>query len=1068
MKRILVVDADTAEQQSQRRARVRARGGADAVHAVVPVMAGLTLDRPQQTEHNGCDVAACVGPERQKEAEWMAADIPCIDLEALVARLAATDDAAARARVLKEAVDPHTVRDAAERLNEEADRARYQDIARSLRWSGDIITLGTLADAPTVVALGYMSEAFTFLVQGRNRDSLARFDEAAALFRAHGDEVGWARTQIGRTGSCVMLGLFDEALERAREARAILERAGDRLRVASIDTNLALLLERMNRPAEALAYSERALAAYHSAGLTHRAVATLSNHALLLWRLGRVREALDAHREARQGLVSLGATVDAAREDLNIGAAYVALGHYAEAVSTLTDARKVFLAAEISYSAALTGLYLAECFTHLGRYRDAIAMVATLRDEFTHGEATVEYIQLLVWEALSHSGLGEHEAAVHTLDTATGLLPPDDGLASYRASLDVQRARLLLEGGRISEVRALLEAAIPPLRQAGLTMEVTTAQILWGSTLVEEGRPADAHGIAGEALDVAEREGLDWLAARALHLRGRAAIRMDSDDSARADLTAAIRRLDRVNRRVAWDDRTTFSGTAAAVYTDAVALALRQGRATAALSYAERAKSRALADHLRARIDVRPRAHDDSSHALVDELNALRDRYAWLGAIQRTNGNDRGAPPVAVRWATSPAHDAAARDEAVRIERRMAEIWRELQASNPAYRGEAAALDLVEQDEEKSDGEDEAIHRWAQRLHTALGRDDAVALLEYVALGDDLVLFVVRAGEVRTVRLAGAATEVRRLVPLWRINVERSAAAVSGGAAALRALGANARGVLQRLHAVLLAPAAPLLHGVTRLAIVPHGTTHHVPFHALYDGAGYLLEHHEVGYSPCAGLVEHFDERHRQVGAAGPGDAREALVLCCSDGGALPHVRIEGQAITAALGGRLLSEEEATLSALRDLSPGCSVIHLAAHGVFRPDEPLFSSLQLHDGRLSTLEVFELELRCSLVTLSACETSLGMAGAGDELMGLSRAFLYAGAPSLILSLWKVEDRSTAVLMDRFYKALRRGESKAAALQQAQLALLRNEVDGAGDLSAPFFWAPFQLIGHAGPL
>jgi CHAT domain-containing protein len=211
-------------------------------------------------------------------------------------------------------------------------------------------------------------------------------------------------------------------------------------------------------------------------------------------------------------------------------------------------------------------------------------------------------------------------------------------------------------------------------------------------------------------------------------------------------------------------------------------------------------------------------------------------------------------------------------------------------------------------------------------------------------------------------------------------------------------------------------------------------------------------------------LIEHFAARQRWLTESGRLGGRGALALACSDGGVLPHVGDEGRAVVSALGGQLLCDDEATLSALRANAGDCAVLHLAAHAVFRPDEPLFSALHLNDGRLSTMDVFELELDCSLVTLSACETALGTMGAGDELMGLSRAFLYAGAPSLVLSLWKVEDRSTAALMDVFYRALRDGAGKAAALRRAQLALLH----GGGGHSAPYFWAPFELIGHAGPL
>jgi CHAT domain-containing protein len=162
------------------------------------------------------------------------------------------------------------------------------------------------------------------------------------------------------------------------------------------------------------------------------------------------------------------------------------------------------------------------------------------------------------------------------------------------------------------------------------------------------------------------------------------------------------------------------------------------------------------------------------------------------------------------------------------------------------------------------------------------------------------------------------------------------------------------------------------------------------------------------------------------------------------------------------LEGRLLEEVDATSQALHTLAGQCDVLHVAAHATFRPLEPLFSALYLHDGPFSTLDIFDLDLHCSLAVLSACETALGVDGAGDELMGLSRAFLYAGAPSLLLTLWKVDDRSTSALMRVFYQALTRGVGRAAALREAQMELLQ------GAYSAPFYWAPFQILGASGPL
>jgi CHAT domain-containing protein len=108
----------------------------------------------------------------------------------------------------------------------------------------------------------------------------------------------------------------------------------------------------------------------------------------------------------------------------------------------------------------------------------------------------------------------------------------------------------------------------------------------------------------------------------------------------------------------------------------------------------------------------------------------------------------------------------------------------------------------------------------------------------------------------------------------------------------------------------------------------------------------------------------------------------------------------------------------------------------------------------------------MELNASLVTLSACQTGISVVGGGDELVGFSRAFLYAGAASLLMSLWRVEDQATARLMDRFYRDLLDGQRKSAALRQAQVALLRGE-EGVR-FRHPYFWAPFFLIGDRGPV
>jgi CHAT domain-containing protein len=134
----------------------------------------------------------------------------------------------------------------------------------------------------------------------------------------------------------------------------------------------------------------------------------------------------------------------------------------------------------------------------------------------------------------------------------------------------------------------------------------------------------------------------------------------------------------------------------------------------------------------------------------------------------------------------------------------------------------------------------------------------------------------------------------------------------------------------------------------------------------------------------------------------------------------------------------------------------------SCHGEYDPANPLFSALLLaaddeNDGRLEAHEIFGLDLDSYIVAMSACETGIGAIAGGDEVIGLSRSFIYAGTTSLLASLWKVDDLATAVMVKRFMRYLAEGDSRARALQKAQL-LVKDEVN-----SHPAYWAAFQLTG-----
>jgi CHAT domain-containing protein len=171
----------------------------------------------------------------------------------------------------------------------------------------------------------------------------------------------------------------------------------------------------------------------------------------------------------------------------------------------------------------------------------------------------------------------------------------------------------------------------------------------------------------------------------------------------------------------------------------------------------------------------------------------------------------------------------------------------------------------------------------------------------------------------------------------------------------------------------------------------------------------------------------------------------------------LQEVRAVAEMVPAA---ELLVGAQANEQALRDKGLQSRVIHIATHGKFRQDNPMFSGIRLGDAYLNLYDLYQLKLDAELVTLSGCATGMNVVTPGDELLGLIRGLLYAGAHSLLLTLWDVHDQSTADFMAIFYRRFRDGADKAAALRDAMIELRER-------YPHPYHWAPFTLIGKISP-
>jgi CHAT domain-containing protein len=267
----------------------------------------------------------------------------------------------------------------------------------------------------------------------------------------------------------------------------------------------------------------------------------------------------------------------------------------------------------------------------------------------------------------------------------------------------------------------------------------------------------------------------------------------------------------------------------------------------------------------------------------------------------------------------------------------------------------------------------------------------------------------------------------------------------------------------QRLHQILgdlyQQLLAPLRTAITapRLLIVPFGPLHRLPFHALWDGHAYLIEQLTCSYAPSASVVV-----QRQPGKAALYQAFSPAFTTWAglavEDAAIPAARAEVTGAARYFADAQLYLDHAANREGLERAAQADLLHLATHGLFRPDNPFFSALKLADGWIDVRELYRLPLQARLVVLSACESGAGAVRGGDEVVGLVRGFLGAGAREVLASLWNVHDASAVPFMQHFYQFLTQEavNRPADALRAAQCAAISSRLH-------PYYWASFYMIG-----
>jgi CHAT domain-containing protein len=963
-------------------------------------------------------------------------------------------------------LDEPTLAHTVELIKHEADRQWNTHPQTSFMLAGYLLAIGEWTHNKAFHALGLMARGDALRRLERNSEALPFLDASGQEFLEIGDEVSWARTRIGRINACLQLNRTSEALLDADKAREIFIRSKKFLRAGQIDVNAAMVNFELGHYDQAVYLFDRAIKTYtlHGESVELHIARAQGNKAITLAAMGKFREAITLHEAARATFTRYaGQEVAVAREELNIAQIFASQGHYSRALLLFNRSRAIFQQFHLQFQAAEVAQHICHCLLRLNRASEAYELanetIAYFRSspDYRHNLSSQGNHQHLANSLLYLAEAATLEGKFHEADTllqeASNLLE-EGGFIALAAIVRLQKAELYFAEGRLEESKReaahvadafALQEALPYLARTALLQAQLAATI---------NDTTAALYLCQEALDIARGLELLDLKYRCDYLLGQIAEQQDDLDEAAQCYDRAVQGIDDVQSRLVMDERTSFLEDKGVIYQRAITLALKLDKSEQAFMYVEKAKSRVLGDYLRNNIDIRLHTGDKASEAFLTELAGLREEQAWYSSIVYEAENEANLSDTAImrRRAIAPAQ---ARKEMQAREHRIEHLLEQLQLqqvgdlTSPQHSG------------------------WTTGILTALRPqlERGTLMLEYYLDDSDLYIFQLTRNGIFVQTVTDAVPQLERLYSLWHVNLDLAAQAAGTEdiTTAFAGLLENGLGLLQKLYDLLLQPVAAALASCEHVIIVPYGMLHYLPFHCLLNGTSFLIEQVNVSYLPSAALLDICRQRGQHI-AASLIPLSNALVLGLSDHDRLPFAVREAEIVAKQLGARPMLDKAATSTLLWKFGEQCPILHITAHGMFRLDAPNFSHIKLADGQLSTIEVFNLNLSsCSLVTLSACETGRAVVGGIDEVIGLGRGFLYAGAASLLPTLWKVDDASSTELMGTFYQALLGEYSKAAALAGTQRAFIARARSSDQPYRVhPYFWAAFHLIGDPGPL
>ncbi len=879
------------------------------------------------------------------------------------------------------------------------------------------------------IAQSLRAKANAYYALGQNKLAIEHHRKALRLFRSLGLKEQVARTLSSSIQPLILLGRYRQAFTAAREARKVFTQQRNRWRVARLDLNLGNILDRQDRFADALECYQRAYqyVSRHEQDDPEAVAVALHNIAVSYVSLNDFRKAELTYEKARAFAAAHDMPVLVGQADYNIAWLHYLRGDYSRAISMLRAARETCDSTGDEYHVALCHLDLSEIYLELNLIAEAAEAAEQAGASFHRLAMGYERAKALANLAIATSQQGDAVRSLQLFVQARRIFAREKNRA-LPSVIDQYRAHVLFGEQRDAEARRLCVEALRVLQGFKLTSKSVVCRLLLARMDLRQNKIRTAQQHCERALKNLAGVDLPVLSCQAFALRGEIQAAAGHDRRSYDAYRRAKGYLDSLRNRIYAEElKISFMKDRVQIYEALVVLCMKRAHGSKVMEeifgYVEQAKSRTLSDFLfnSRSPGLGPQGHSDHAR----RIRELREELNWYFHKIET-----------VQLEPESRHQLTElRAESHRRERELLKLSRE---SVPAG----------DQNAESQITATYTVHQVRESLPA-----DAT-ILEYFQVQGRIVVLLLSHDRFDIVPL-GEVSRFSSLLDLLHLQLSKLRLDPAYVRSFARALLHATQTHLRELHKLLIEPICESLRE-GHLVIAPHGILHNLPFQALFDGQNYLIDQFTVSYAPSASVYSLCQARARQRGGReSPG---RSLVLGIPDA-TVPFVQEEVESVASSLpNAEVFVGQNATTDRLREKGPHSRFIHIATHGYFRRDNPMFSGIRLGDSYLSLYDLYQLRLPAELVALSGCSTGLHVVAAGDELLGLARGLILAGAETSMLTQWDVQDQSSAQLMTSFYNNLAAGNSKAAALRQA---MLRSK----SDHPHPYYWAPFILMGKA---